>query len=167
MTQSHLYISAATRSGKLFPLLLTGMFVLFFAVILRAGQPVAPPSWTVDPGAYQFNMSIIARVQYLGVPTNASGNIVGVFVGNELRGVATPVDVSGNMFYFITVYSNVASGENLKFKVYYQPNDAVYTSIQSLPFTTNALVGDIPSPYWIMVDNTTDLPPQLTTIPND
>jgi hypothetical protein len=63
------------------------------------------------------------------------------------------------MFYFITVYSNVASGENLKFKVYYQPNDAVYTSIQSLPFTTNALVGDIPSPYWIMVDNTTDLPP--------
>ncbi|MEO0007979.1 MAG: hypothetical protein RJA20_2175, partial [Bacteroidota bacterium] len=169
MTQhTSLYEAMCTRAICWSPgTWLIGIILVFATGYLRAEQPVTPPNWTVDPGAYQFNMSIIARVQYLGVPTNASGNIVGVFVGNELRGVATPVDVSGNMFYFVTVYSNVASGENLKFKVYYQPNDAVYTSTQSLPFTTNALVGDIPSPYWIMVDNTSDLPPQLTTIPND
>jgi hypothetical protein len=144
-----------------------GMLLILSVSGLKANQPVTPPNWTVDPGAYQFNMSIIARVRYLGAPTNAAGNIVGVFVGNELRGVATPISVSGDMFYFITVYSNLASGENLKFRVYYQPNDAVYTSLQSLPFTTNALVGELPAPYWIDVDNTSDLPPHLNTIPND
>ncbi len=148
--------------------------LLFFALCflsigqLRANQPVPPPSWTVDPGAFQYNMTIIARVNYLGVPTNAADNIVGVFVGSELRGVATTVDVGGEMYFFITVYSNMASGENLSFKVYYQPNDAVYTSLQSLPFITNAQEGSFPTlPYWIFVDNVADLPPHFNTIPND
>lgn len=147
-------------------LLVSLVFTLVIGT-LRANQPVLPPNWTVDPGAYQFNMSIIARVNYLGLPTNAAGNIVGVFVGSELRGVATPLDISGEMYYFITVYSNIASGENLSFKVYYQPNDAVYSSQQSLPFITNALEGTVPAPYWIFVDNVTDLPPHFNTIPND
>ncbi|MEO0007313.1 MAG: hypothetical protein RJA20_1509, partial [Bacteroidota bacterium] len=170
MTHQSLSISGALHTqlrSHFISFLLIMLLTRLTAGVLHASQPVSPPNWTVDPGAFQYSMSINARVQYLGIPTNAPGNLVGVFVGNELRGVASPVDVGGDMYYFITVYSNIAAGENLKFKVYYQPDDAVYVSLQALSFTTNLVVGDIPNPYWISVDNSTDLPPFLSPIPND
>lgn len=158
-----MYLQAAIRPLGVF---IFGLLMMLTGFV-RANQPIPPPNWSVDPAAYQFNMTIIARVKYFGVPTNAPGNIVGVFVGNELRGVATPVDVNGELYYFINVYSNLPLGETLTFKVYYQPNDAIYTAQQSLPFITNAIEGSIPLPYWILIDNITDLPPRLNPIPND
>ena len=127
----------------------------------------APPNWVVNPSNFQFNMSLVVRVNYSSVPTNDPDNIVGVFVGSELRGVATSTNIGGNMYYFITAYSNVFTGETLKFKAYYQPDDQVYATPETTVFTHNMSTGSIASPFWINIDPTADFPPALNPIPAD
>ncbi|MBP6810506.1 MAG: hypothetical protein KA138_03260, partial [Saprospiraceae bacterium] len=79
----------------------------------------APPNWVINPDDFEFNMSLIVRVNFSGTPSNNASNIVGVFVGNELRGVATPISILGDQYFYITAYSNQYFGEILTFRVYY------------------------------------------------
>ncbi len=124
----------------------------------------APPNWSINPDDFEFNMSLIVRVNFNSVPSNNAGNVVGVFVGNELRGVATPTLVSGDAFYFITAYSNAYFGENLHFRVYYAPNDAVFPTPEVVNFIHNSTVGSIPAPYFLNIDPNADFPPELEPI---
>ena len=59
-----------------------------------------PPGWSINPNDYEFNMNAVIRVNYAGTPSNAAGNLVGAFVGNELRGVAAPVIIGEMLISF-------------------------------------------------------------------
>ena len=124
----------------------------------------APPNWSINPDDFEFNMSIILRVKYTGVPSNNVNNLVGVFVGNELRGVASPITILGDAYYYITAYSNLYTGETLHFRAYYAPNDAVYPTPETVNFIHNSTVGSIGSPFWIDIDPNADYPPELLPI---
>ncbi|MCB0525262.1 MAG: HYR domain-containing protein, partial [Saprospiraceae bacterium] len=121
----------------------------------------APPTWSVNPLDFEFNMNILIQVQYNGVDNNNPNNIVGVFVGNELRGVATPTMAGGIAYYFVKVYSNTYSGENLNFKVYYAPDDQVYQTMETANFLHNGSIGDINNPFYLDINPNMDLPPEL------
>lgn len=125
---------------------------------------VAPPNWTVNPADYQFRMDMVIRINYDMVPSNDPGNIVGVFVGAELRGVATPIDIGGQKYFFTTIYSNQYTGETLRFRAYYAPDNQVYSTNDSITFTNYAFVGNIADPYWINIDPNFDFPPEILPI---
>ena len=126
-----------------------------------------PPNWTINPLNYEFNMNMVVRVSYLGVGSNNPANVVGAFVGNELRGVATPTMIGGIAYFFITIYSNVYVGETVHFRAYYAPNDAVYPTGETVIFRHNKSVGGTGSPFFINIDPNADYPPQLLHIPAD
>ena len=154
--------------------------ICLLAILLFAGQQVsashfspsestatlsaAPPNWSINPDDFEFNMSIIVRVKFTGVPSNNANNLVGVFVGNELRGVAAPITILGDAYYYITAYSNLYTGETLHFRVYYAPNDAIYPTPETVNFIHNTTVGSIGSPFWIDIDPNADFPPELLPI---
>ncbi len=128
---------------------------------------IAPPGWSINSSDFQFNMSMIVRVRLNGVSSNNTANILGVFAGTELRGVCTPVLIGGQSYFFMTVYSNSFTGENLNFRLYYAQDDAVYLSTYSAVFLSNQITGSISSPAWIDFSQSADLPPSFLPVPRD
>ncbi len=143
------------------------LLLLLLGTGLRAtanAPQTAPPNWAINPDDFEFNMSLIVRVNFSGAPSNNAGNIVGVFVGNELRGVATPISILGDQYFYITAYSNQYFGETLTFRVYYAPNDVVYGTPETVSFIHNSTFGSIGMPFWLNIDPNADYPPELLPI---
>ena len=130
----------------------------------ETSNSVPPPNWAIDPDDFEFSMNAVIRVTYNSVPSNAAGNIVGAFVGNELRGVASPVIIGGNAYFFLTIHSNQYFGEKVRFKAYYAPEDAVYATFEQVTFIHNKSIGDSELPYWINIDPNADFPPEWEPI---
>ena len=84
------------------------------------------PQWAFDPADYQYTMTITATLSTDGELSEDTYDVVGVFVGEELRGVKSVKympeleDLPNTHPYevFLTVYSNVTSGEALSFRVW-------------------------------------------------
>jgi len=135
---------------------------------LRTSNYSAPPNWTINPSDFQFSMNMVIRINYNNVPSNDPGNIVGVFVGAQLRGVATPTNVGGQMYYFVTIYSNQYTGDILRFSAYYAPDDKVYSVQESIPFYHhNSSVGTLLQPFGININPNADFAPEILPIPAD
>lgn len=79
----------------------------------------APP-WTVNATEYLYSMNIVARLLIDSVESHDEYTTVGVFVGNEVRGIGKVQYVSGVNQYlvFLTIYSNVVNGEPLSIRVW-------------------------------------------------
>ncbi len=111
---------------------------------------MAQPDWSVNPYAYEFTMTITGKVVVDGTLSTDQGDIVGVFAGDECRGV-TPVAFDQGVdgyFAYLMVYSN-KMGETLHFRVYDASRDEVLSVHNSLPFTVNGIVGSPDEPYLI------------------
>ena len=83
------------------------------------------PDWDCDGdgefdnlNAYQFNGSVTAAVFIEGSNAGSGGDMLGAFVGDELRALGLPTAVPfgpyAGTFQFLTlIYSNQASGETV------------------------------------------------------
>lgn len=110
---------------------------------------------------------MVVRLRYNQAMSNDAGNRVGVFVGPELRGVAEPTNIGGQMYYFITVYSNQHNGETMRFRAYYAPDDIVYSTLESVSFLHHGFIGSVLSPFSINIDPGVDQAPEILPIPAD
>lgn len=146
---------------------LRGIFLAACLLSTTIRAEAASPDWTVNPAGYQYNMNMVIRVSYNQAPSNNPDNLVGVFVGTELRGVAAATDIGGEMYYFATVYSNQYAGETLRFRAFYAPDDEVYASVVSISFLHNGAVSSLGTPFWIDIDPNLDFAPEILPIPAD
>ena len=112
------------------------------------------PSWSITATDYQYSMTITARLKTRAIISTDPNDIVGVFVGTELRGVAQPtVNASGGVrLAFLQVYSNRSSNETLSFRIYDASDDQIINAITSLSFQSDLSVGSIANPY-LITDN--------------
>ncbi|MFN4254124.1 MAG: MopE-related protein [Saprospiraceae bacterium] len=123
------------------------------------------PGWSVNPSLFQHSMNLTAALRLDGSPENGTSNVLGAFVGNELRGVATPVPVNGTALYFLTVYSNKTSGETLQFKVYTNADDQTHPAGEMLAFVRGSVAGTATTPYLVNIRSDDDFPISLSNIP--
>ncbi|SVB35913.1 uncharacterized protein METZ01_LOCUS188767, partial [marine metagenome] len=118
-----------------------------FSVSSRLGmnkQPVvlneATADWEYNYADYKLIGAITASIEDR---EDNTGDLVGVFVDGECRGIAErmyfPFDDS--YMYIIQVYSNV-EGEELTFKYYDSVNDEVIEYTERLTFENYMVVGD-------------------------
>lgn len=107
------------------------------------------PAWSCNSSLYQHSMTYTGVIQIMQVESSDAADMVGAFVGTECRGVAKPVYVSALNRYlvFMVVYSNVASGENISFKIYKANQDYIYTIAQPKNFVSFASEGNVDNPY--------------------
>ncbi|QOJ27481.1 MAG: T9SS type A sorting domain-containing protein [Ignavibacteriales bacterium] len=139
--------------------------LLLLAVLPLQAQTDDPPNWTVNPASFQFNASVIAVLKLNGQPAPAGVNILAAFAGEQVRGVATPIQVGNQQMYFLTVYAN-AAGEQLRFRAYIPSLDTVVFTTDSISFTPNGVYGSIDNPLQISAFFNFDRAPLLRGIPD-
>ena len=110
---------------------------------------VAAPDWSVNPRAYQFNMTMTAVVRVDGLESVDGRDIVAAFVGDECRGTASPVYVGGIRRYeaFLMIHSNEASGETVEFRVFDADEGAICYVTEQVDWTADAVVGTVTQPF--------------------
>ncbi|MFT6336471.1 MAG: hypothetical protein ACI86M_002081 [Saprospiraceae bacterium] len=126
-----------------------------------------PPLWSVNENDFQFNMTVTSVVLVDFDIENGLGNLLGAFVGGQVRGVAAPIIVNNSAYYFITIYSNSVSGEEVTFQVYLSDQDQTYDALEVLPFQNNDVIGNVSEPYEINISLIDDFPISLDSIPKD
>ncbi len=129
------------------------LFISLFALIFHKAGAVAP-TWTVNPGSFQYNMTMVAVAEINCVELQSTTNRIGVFVAGQCRGTAyTSQVVNGKYTASLFVYSNLVQGENLTFMVYNAAMDSVFTLPSTLPFQQNASFGTSSVPHVLKNNN--------------
>ncbi|MCK9453361.1 MAG: T9SS type A sorting domain-containing protein [Bacteroidales bacterium] len=110
-----------------------------------------PPNW-VPAENLQFNMQIVAYFQLEDNSYSINPNdLIAGFVNGECRGLASPlVEADGRIF--LSIGSNVSSGETVVFKAYLSETGQIANLSQTLPFIDQEAVGDYNNPFIFTID---------------
>lgn len=129
--------------------LFTTIIISCFSLLIFAQDP----DWTVNPSDYQFSANLTGVISQNGVFINSTGNKLGAFVNGQLRGVATSTNVLGQQMFFLTIYSNVSSGETVSFKTYIANEDSIYNIKDSIAYVKNSVYGSPQTPIELKIPN--------------
>ncbi len=135
---------------------------LVILLILKLNHLSAdPPEWSVDPNAFTQSINMTSQLYINDVLNADADNIIGVFVNDELRGFAQAQVFGSEAYYFLTVYSNTPSLDQLDFKVYVDSEDAIFEIEESLAYNevNSSIIYELNSYLDI------DQPISLSTIP--
>ena len=114
--------------------------------------------WTADYHAYPSNMTVMAVIELDDVELQSGNYEIAAFANDECRGSAKLVFVEPLDRYvaFLTVVGDEAS--ELRFSLYNDETGTVETqSIASLQYETNAIIGNLETPYVIRFRSTTGM----------
>lgn len=132
------------------------LFALLLNLLITNPLLADPPTWSVNPSDYQYNMIGMIRVVTLNNTfLNDDGTIIRAIVDGETRGVVDSLDiifVNGDAYMPITMYSNQQVGEVLNFEVYSANQDSVYTASETAIFNRNENLGTPISPFILTID---------------
>jgi hypothetical protein len=142
-------------------LLYSFLSLLIILITLTNQSHATPPDWD-PPTNLQFNMQVVARLSAIDGGFSMNENdLVAAFVGDECRGLASPIaDVDG--FVFLTVGSNLTSGETITFKAWYSVTGQVADLNESFDFADQGEVGNFDEPFIFTIQ--TLYPPAIYTI---
>lgn len=123
-----------------------------------ADQTNIPESWSPNPQAFEFNMSVIADFEITGLRSSDSLDVVAAFVDGECRGTANPVFVPAlNRYqYFLTVYGDTSASQEIEFRVLENETGIVYQSGSTMWFRPDSLAGSVISPVLLSSAYATD-----------
>lgn len=103
-----------------------------------------PPVWSVDASKFEHTMTIVAQVLINNAVTTDLNDRVAAYVGNQLRGAANiKYESTLNKYLaFLTVYSNISTGEKVRFQVWDNSECLLYDATQqSFTFTADNTIG--------------------------
>ncbi|MFB6342253.1 T9SS type A sorting domain-containing protein [Saccharicrinis sp. FJH62] len=106
----------------------------------------AQDEWTVNPANFQNTMTITCMARYDWAVVNDSVTIA-AFVEGECRGVKESVYIPevNKHEVFLMVYSNTQN-EKVNFKVYFKKMNQTVDIMDTVVFTSNAIIGNYNSP---------------------
>jgi large repetitive protein len=112
-----------------------------------------PASWTVNPSAYNYSMTVTSKANVACVELSNNSNAIAAFVGTQCRGVVTTNTTVGTAkLALLIVYSNVIAGEKVNYKIYNSTTNQVYNVLDSIVFANNTQVGGLTLPI-VMYSN--------------
>lgn len=128
--------------------------ILTLGMILAAFYWVSAqaPAWEINPGSFQYSMTVIATLNTPVYPLIAEGDKVGVFTDGVLRGYASPTVYLSNInayTAFITIYSDDPAGELMTFQLYDSSNGQLYRAANAVTFEDGKQVGSLQAPMAI------------------
>lgn len=125
--------------------------ILIISGVLKAQVPT---TWTINPSAYQYQMSVTAKANQACVDLADPNNYIAAFVGTECRGlVKTNTSVGSNKLGLLTVKSNVVSGEQVIFKIYNASTNAVVKVLDSVLFNQGSSFGTLANPFMMYTNH--------------
>ncbi|WP_282776333.1 LamG-like jellyroll fold domain-containing protein, partial [Phaeodactylibacter xiamenensis] len=114
------------------------------------------PGWEINPGSFAYSMTMTAELNIEGEVSTDNLDLIGAFVGSELRGVAAVEYVAEIDKYlaFLTIYSNNLVGETVTFQIWDARECTLYGSTnESFDFVADDLIGSPIVPQAIHTNN--------------
>ncbi len=102
------------------------------------------PDWKVDASQYDYSMNFVLELDIEGVKSKDQEDIVGAFINGELRGVSKVryYPSINKYLVFLTVYSDVFSGEVVKMRIWDASTCQLFGSIREIfTFESDDLIG--------------------------
>lgn len=124
------------------------IFILF--LLLATSVYSQSPDWSVNAGAYQYNMTFTVFLNVDGVTLTNTQDKVGAFVNGQPRGEATVTYNAYAKKYvaYLSVSANT-TGEIISFKIYDSAKNKTTTITKTAVFQINGDVGGIFQSYSI------------------
>lgn len=108
---------------------------------------IAQPNWTVSPTQYQNSMNVLGVLNIEGNISKDIFDMIGVFSGNECRGVAKISQYNGKHYVLLTIWSNASQDEYLTVKIYDNSTQKTYELKQQIKFIKDEIIGSYENPY--------------------
>lgn len=106
------------------------------------------PNWTIDTHEFEYDMSMYVSIQRNGVLMgNPSDLTLAAFVGEECRGLANLLYVSGTPYFYLRVRSHVLNGETVSFRCYDASRGSVDSVMAAVQFENLKQFGFPSVPY--------------------
>lgn len=109
--------------------------------------------WSVSPQDYEFSMNIIGQIVSDSIIATGETLVIGAFVNDQCVGTTSPVDINEQYHtFFLTVYSNMNSGDTISYK--YMDADGTMVVLSNITiFQTETMLGSVEQPYiWVTHD---------------
>ncbi len=133
---------------------LKSTLIAIFLVIAGVIEAQVPATWTVNPSAFQYQMSVTAKANQACVDLADPNNYIAAFVGTQCRGVVkTNTSVGPNQLGLLTVKSNSVIGEQVTFKIYNATTNAVVKVLDSVIFNQGSSFGTLVNPFMMYTNH--------------
>ena len=105
--------------------------------------------WTVDEYKYRGNMSLVAEIECDTVNVYDPSDVIVVFSGDEVRGVARPqlVEAMGTYRVYLTIYGR--SNDDLNLKIWDASTDITYSANEHFTYAENEVIGSAVKPVFL------------------
>ena len=98
------------------------------------------PNWSVDPNAYENNMSIVGQIYINGILLSNSESLLAAFIGDECRGVVSPKQMRGAAYVSMSVFgtalqtingqpADLDKGQPVTFRIWDATNGMTYSNV--------------------------------------
>lgn len=117
------------------------------------------PNWTVNPALFDKSMTILGRIKVDGVFSGDAYDQIAAFKNDSVVGAAKLVynESYKQHYVYLTIYSNLASSETLRFKIWDASQgkilEATLGESLTVDFKDNEIMGTLGTP--IILENTT------------
>ncbi|NPA37996.1 MAG: T9SS type A sorting domain-containing protein [Chlorobi bacterium] len=119
---------------------------LIISIIMILPTILWAQSWSVNSSDYQFSMSVTGVVDSNQV-AELKDCWLGAFVGDECRGVVEATETSdGSYMFFLTVYSDSVSGEDIYFR-FEDDSQQQYDLSEKITFLSDVIYGSPDNPF--------------------
>jgi len=127
--------------------------IALMMIVLNGVVALASTPWTVNPSDFRYDMSLYLEVSFVASEMDYSCYDVGVFCGDECRGVAEVLSLSnGKSCLYVRARSNQESGETMTFKYYDKKTEKVLViDGVSFAFESNCRLGYPSDPYLVKI----------------
>jgi len=135
--------------------------ILLLPVVVWAN----PPDWEVSNiTSYDYTATAVVQVVLDELPSNDAADRIAFLVDGEVRGVGQPVSLGGPVYHFVTLYSNIALGEEMQILVYQAAADQVYMAETTISFQYQGVYGTVNEPLLVNAFSDGDVPISLGTV---
>lgn len=145
----------------------TAWLIVALAMIMPCASRAQAPAWSVNPANFTFSATVTAQLNINDARSVDEYDMVAAFVGESIRGVASPLSFGNDKLYYLTVYSDSGSNEEMSLQFYSAADDMVGDIDETLRFAANTSAGSPQSPIvWNGYLSTYDRAPVMLTIPD-
>ncbi len=132
---------------------IVALFIMLFSGMLSSHAN--PPDWTPAENL-QYNMQIVGKLQLQDNSFSLNpDDMVAGFVDDQCRGVVSPSTEAGiEGFLFLSLGSNLPTGETVVFKAYLSELDLIVDINESIEFVSGSETGNLQSPFIFTTEST-------------
>jgi hypothetical protein len=120
--------------------------VLLFGMVNFMSNAQAP-DWQVTNNSLSENMTMIGILQVDGEFLMDEDDIVGAFVGDEVRGVASPSveDASGNLLFYMIIQGDLEP-DMITYEIYDASSNTITEAVTTVLFVSDSQIGSADDP---------------------